>query len=135
MRILRLNGSRPQKTLLLTFASVALYAGTIRPDAYGYSATNGLVNWTDISSTGTACLAPGIDDSSVAACIGFNFNFYGTDYTSLFVSTNGLITFTGGNTDFSNDDLTLTDQGQATIAPYWDDLTTGNIYALTLRRW
>src|SRR5262249_55299168 len=50
----------------------------------------------------------------------FTFSFFGTTYNTLFVSSNGLITFGSGNSDFTNTDLT-TSPPQAAIAPYWDD--------------
>jgi hypothetical protein len=75
--------------------------------------------------------APGVftiiqygDDTSVGVNFGNNqFNFYGTTYSgpnSLFVSSNGLISFGIANSAFGNQDLTSNPQ-QATIAPLWDD--------------
>jgi hypothetical protein len=75
--------------------------------------------------------APGVftiiqyaDDTSVGVNFGNNqFNFYGTTYSgsnSLFVSSNGLISFGSPNSAFGNQDLTTNPQ-QATIAPLWDD--------------
>jgi hypothetical protein len=75
--------------------------------------------------------APGVftiiqyaDDTSVGVNFGNNqFNFYGTTYSganSLFVSSNGLISFGSPNSAFGNQDLTSNPQ-QATIAPLWDD--------------
>ena len=43
--------------------------------------------------------------------------------TSVFVSSNGLLTFGTGNTTFTNENLTTT-PAQASIAPFWDDLHT-----------
>jgi hypothetical protein len=54
---------------------------------------------------------------------GNTFNFYGTVYPSLFVSSNGLITFGSGNSAATNTDLT-TAPAQAAIAPLWDDWRT-----------
>src|SRR5262249_8358985 len=52
-------------------------------------------------------------------------------YTSLSVSTNGLITFGGSNTSAANTDLTSS-PSQRAIAPLWDDWTntTGNAMLL-----
>ena len=36
------------------------------------------------------------DEMSTSRPIGFTFNFYGQDYTNFYLSSNGLITFTGG---------------------------------------
>jgi hypothetical protein len=76
--------------------------------------------------------APGVftiiqyaDDTSVGVDFGSHqFNFYGTTYSganSLFVSSNGLITFGSPDAAFGNQDLTLYPQ-QAAISPLWEDL-------------
>jgi hypothetical protein len=54
---------------------------------------------------------------------GRTFNFYGTTYGSLFVNTNGLITFGGGTNSAFNSDLTQS-PAQAAIAVLWDDWRT-----------
>ena len=56
--------------------------------------------------------------------IGFTFPLYGVANTTVFVSSNGLLTFGTGNTSFTNADLTTT-PAQASIAAFWDDLHTG----------
>src|SRR5207248_9884401 len=66
------------------------------------------------------------DDASAAISLGSNtFNFYGTTYTAsqIFVSDNGLITFTSAITTSNNSDLS-TSPTQAAIAVVWDDWTT-----------
>jgi uncharacterized repeat protein (TIGR01451 family) len=59
--------------------------------------------------------------------IGFTFNYLGSNYTSLAVSTNGWVrlatTVSAGN---ANSDLYLT-TGALTIAPWWDDLVSNSI--------
>ncbi|MEO1497336.1 MAG: nidogen-like domain-containing protein [Planctomycetota bacterium] len=96
------------------------------PDAFGYTATAIDFDFEDISATGVATLS-GIDDSFVtlgpAVLEGFDFSLYEQDYTSVSYSSNGLITFDAGVTDWSNTDLT-TFPSQAAIAPLWDDLVT-----------
>lgn len=52
-----------------------------------------------------------------------NFNYYGTTYTSLFVSSNGNIHFGTSNNAFTNTDLTVS-PAQAFICPLWDDHVT-----------
>jgi hypothetical protein len=63
--------------------------------------------------------------------LGFTFNFYGTSYTSVFASSNGLITFGSGNLSFANDNLTTAaaptqnvPNDLPLIAPLWDDWST-----------
>ncbi|WP_162932979.1 Hint domain-containing protein [Roseovarius sp. EL26] len=47
-------------------------------------------------------------------------NFFGTTYNSIYINSNGLITFTGPNTTFNAPDLsTLTEPA---IAPFWTDV-------------
>jgi len=87
------------------FAS-ATRATTIGPDASGFTANNTTAfAFEEISGTGTRVL-PNTDDGFVSVPLGFTFNFYGTSYTSVFASSNGLITFGSGNLSFANDNLT-----------------------------
>jgi hypothetical protein len=102
-------------------------AGLIGPDAFGYRATNDIPStFTDITSTGTSVLA--FTDDSVVADIplGFTFNFYGTNYSTINFSTNALMQFGGIADDFVNVNLTTTSpsQDRPSIAPFWDDLQT-----------
>ncbi|WP_145266344.1 S8 family serine peptidase [Tautonia plasticadhaerens] len=87
----------------------------------------------DISGTGTPTLI-GVDDAAVtltpADLDGFEFDFFGQAYSALSFSSNGLITFDGPNSSFSNTDLTDSPT-QAAIAPLWVDLynvDTGTVY-------
>ncbi|MBX7104071.1 MAG: fibronectin type III domain-containing protein [Gemmataceae bacterium] len=68
-----------------------------------------------------------IDDSNAAFNLGANtFRFYNSVYTgasSLFLASNGIVTFGSGSSDYTNLDLTATPP-QATIAALWDDLVT-----------
>lgn len=99
--------------------------GTVDSTA-GYAAAAVPFTFTDISATGTDIPSlTGVDDSFASASIGFSFTFYGTAFTSLFVSSNGLMSFVSGTSSFSN--LTLSaNPAQATIAPFWDDLHITN---------
>lgn len=92
----------------------------------GYQATAVAFSFNDISATGTALTAlTGADDDYASATIPFSFNFYGTAYTTLFVSTNGLITFGTGDDSYSNDTL-ASNPSEAAIAPFWNDLYVSN---------
>ena len=55
-------------------------------------------NWVEISGTGTV-VAQG-DDTYTEVQLGFPFSFYGTTYTSAFVSSNGFLSFGSGNSSF-----------------------------------
>jgi Ca2+-binding RTX toxin-like protein len=82
-------------------------------------------------ATGVTTIAAlsSLDDASTALDLGTNtFTFYGTTYTgasSLFVSSNALISFGSSNAGYINDDLTSS-PSQAVIALFWDDLVTVN---------
>lgn len=91
--------------------------------AAGYTATAVPFGFTEISGTGTHVLQ-NQDDSTTTISIPFTFNFYGTGYTSVGFSSNGLITFGGMDGSFSNGTLSNSPT-LAAIAPFWDDLFTG----------
>jgi hypothetical protein len=60
--------------------------------AQTYTATSIPVSFSDITATGTAL---GLSDDSISGAIPlpFAFNFYGTNYNSVYISSNGFITF------------------------------------------
>ena len=102
--------------------------GCSDPDGFGYKAcpVDFPNPFVDISTTGTAELV-GVDDGTVILgkgkrkLSGFEFNFYGTAYDELHVSSNGLITFESKNDEYVNANLYSSPE-QAAIAPFWDDL-------------
>jgi uncharacterized repeat protein (TIGR01451 family) len=102
------------------------------PDGFGYvyidsdeagGPTAGL--FFDISGTGTA--VPLGDDAEVSIPLGMDFPFYGTIFTSVFVVSNGHLSFDGGTSGtFTNEcPIAGTALGNM-IAPYWDDLDPGD---------
>ncbi|GJQ64652.1 MAG: hypothetical protein SCALA702_37050 [Melioribacteraceae bacterium] len=111
------------------------------PDLFGYEwidsdeANGPEYEWVDISGTGTAVTnwtATGtfnaMDEGvSEAMPIGFNFKFYGEEYSEAFASTNGFITFgtISGNT-YTNDEIPNSDNPNTIISALWDDLDGGN---------
>jgi len=109
----------------MAISTALVFAATIGPDSYGFRASsNGVFSFVDISTTGTRILA-GSDDDAAELSLPFTFSFYGSNYTSLCVSSNGLITFGGCNPDFANSDLSALNPGGnlPSIAVLWDDLT------------
>lgn len=119
------------KTLMLTAGALALGAATgagattIGPDSYGYVATDQVTyTFNDITATGTKVLVD-TDDNYFTVTLPFAFNFYGTGYTTAYLTSNGEILFGGGSGDYHNGDLTT---GGASGAPgiytFWDDLYT-----------
>src|SRR5262245_42245017 len=87
-------------TLGLTFGQSSARAA-VGPDAFGYSAsTTGAFAFTNIT-TGSRVLVLS-DDNVVTVNLGFTFNFYGSNYSSVAFSPNGLMTFGGTSPDFNN---------------------------------
>ncbi len=61
------------------------------------------------------------DDSTANVSLGnHQINFYGTNYSNLFASSNGLLTFGSGNASAMNSDLKFSPT-QPAIAPLWSD--------------
>ncbi len=101
------------------------------PDGFGYrfktSAAPGgpVYNWVDISGTGALLNSfSSLDDGVATLSLGtFVFPFYGTNYSSVTIGTNGNIQFPSGSTQttYINSTLpTATFAGPA-ICPLWDD--------------
>jgi hypothetical protein len=109
--------------LCLAAAPIALQADT---DTFGYTSSSAVAfSYVDVASTGTSVLANS-DDATSTISLPFSFRFYGIGYTSLCISTNGLLSF--GScvaNDFTNLDLTVQSPAgnQPLIAPFWSDLT------------
>lgn len=85
-------------------------------------------NWID-ATIGTA-LSLG-DDAYAEIPIGFNFKFYGLDYTSIKISSNGYLTFGAYPIYFINLPIPSAYQPNNMIAPLWDDLNPskgGKVY-------
>ena len=61
------------------------------------------------------------DDTSTPVTLGFDFPFQGSEWDTVFVNSNGNLTFGGGDADFSE---TVPEflAGLPRIAPRWDDL-------------
>ncbi len=61
------------------------------------------------------------DDDAIEVPLPFTFNLCGTDYNSVWVGSNGFVTFGAPNTDFTESVADLM-AGPARIAVLWDDL-------------
>jgi hypothetical protein len=65
------------------------------------------------------------DDDSQEVALGFSYPYQGSTYTSVWVNSNGNLTFGSGDTDFSESVSELLND-QPRIAPLWDDLSPNN---------
>ena len=71
------------------------------PNTFGYGANTTTYQSIDLvaGATGVTTIVDGVDDNFAMFNLGTaSFNFYGTIYNSLYISSNGLITFGNGNT-------------------------------------
>ncbi|WP_299440118.1 HYR domain-containing protein [uncultured Aquimarina sp.] len=95
----------------------------VNPFATNYTVdTSGTINREDISATGTEVILND-DDVSSALPIGFTFAFYGNQYTELYLSSNGFITFSDEN-ESSNRAQLIPDTSKPNnlIAFDWNDI-------------
>lgn len=94
-----------------------------------YTIENIPYEWIDYS---TATRLSMYDDYSVLVPIGFDFSFYDTNQTQLYVGSNGLLSFnSSGSRAYSNTNLPNANTPNNLIAPYWDDLNpskAGGVY-------
>jgi len=67
--------------------------------------------------------------------IGFNFDFFGNTYSNFHVTSNGLVMFGSGTTQWTNSTIPTSGGANNYIAPFWDDLiihNTGDIMYQTI---
>ncbi|MEX0677895.1 MAG: sialidase family protein [Pirellulales bacterium] len=96
--------------------------GAVHTDSFTeYVASAVPFAFENISATGTNVGLDGFDDGSLSIPVGFTFPFYGVNNTTLFVTSNGMLNFGGGDASFTNGNLTSS-PSLATIAALWDDL-------------
>jgi hypothetical protein len=90
-------------------------------------------SWIDITADSTV-LSLGDDDVQKIA-LPFDFRFYSTTYSDLWVSSNGFVSFAKGYENWANDCLPDTSVPDNAIYAFWDDLRPadggggGTIYA------
>jgi hypothetical protein len=110
--------------------------GSGGPDGFGYTWIDSdeeggpSYEWIDITTVGTS---PGSDDDGNYGPIdlGFPFSFYGSEYTTVQICTNGWLSFSSSSTAYTNQQIPGTDEPNDLIAPFWDDLNPasgGTIY-------
>lgn len=95
------------------------------PDAFGYTYDAGqTMKWIDAGSQ--AIQFSQSDDAVYELNLPFAFPFYENVYSSVFVSTNGVISFVEGVIDSIGHELPLDIAPNNLIAVLWDDLVAGN---------
>lgn len=76
-------------------AGVGTHEISVTAPGEGYTAAPGVFDPIDISGSGTSVFLS--DDAVSGACpIGFDFLFFGTEYSNFYISSNGFMTFSGG---------------------------------------
>ncbi|MGB9561772.1 MAG: nidogen-like domain-containing protein, partial [bacterium] len=80
--------------------------------------------WIEISGTGINSGLSGDDDVRQFEMLPFVFPFVDTAFTSLYISTNGFISFTDSRNDYNNQNFPSDIRN--ILAPFWDDLILNN---------
>jgi subtilisin family serine protease len=122
----------------LVFADDVGINGAGGPDGFGYrwkdsDASGGpTFSFADISATGTTISFSSSDDAlSAAIPMGMTFPFYGSNFTSVKVGTNGFLTFDTADTStrLTNSTLPSSSGAKFMLALLWDDLhlRSGNV--------
>lgn len=111
--------------------------GSGGPDLFGYKwmdsdDPNGPVyEWNDIAATGTQVTSwtptgtMSATDEGYAGPLnlGFNFKYYGNPKSQIYISTNGLLTFSAITSNiYSNTNIPNSATPNEIICPFWDDL-------------
>ncbi|MBI5016377.1 MAG: hypothetical protein HZB55_12930 [Deltaproteobacteria bacterium] len=106
-------------------------AGGAQATMAGYEFFPTPFSWVEISGTGTntglTC-----DDCAGTYPIGFTFTYNGNAYTTVGVSSNGLLTFGTTDATYTNNGIPSTSTPNNFLAPFWDDLYYGSIYYQTI---
>jgi len=121
------------------------FKGAGGPDAFGYrwkdsNDPNGpAYAWNDIAANPGAVRVTfpngTLDDGYTNAIpVGFDFKFYGTNYSNIYLSTNGFLSFAALTSSYyTNETIPSSDAPNNIIAPMWDDLdgrTQGTVHYL-----
>ena len=86
-------------------------------------------SWIDISGTGTDVIGTVDGDSKVGGpySIGFDFNFFGTNYNQFWIAADGYICFSSiTSSEFTNQHIPSTSGVGNIVALFWDDMNPGD---------
>ena len=107
------------------------------PDSYGYSWIDSdepggpVYSWVEITSIGVMTGIVNDDQNIGPFNLGFTMNYYGTNYTSARLCSNGWLSFTSTSSAYSNVGIPNNSDPNDMIAPFWDDLYppySGRVY-------
>ncbi|MEO0290436.1 MAG: nidogen-like domain-containing protein [candidate division WOR-3 bacterium] len=62
------------------------------------------------------------DDQTIKFTLPFSFTFFGSSYSSVYVCSNGWLSFTSNSTSYTPQNMPNSTAPNAVIAPYWRDL-------------
>ena len=93
----------------------------------GYRMTRASNSWTTPSANSTPDISG--DDVSVSYTLPFSFPFYGKQYTTIWINSNGTLNFGGSFNTWSPSASTLSNN--VMIAVLWRDLKSGRMYITT----
>lgn len=99
---------------------------TLGPEGFGYRSGGTALRGVNLvpGAAGVTTIVNGSDDGTGTINLGANtFNYYGTNYSTVYVNANGLVTFGSSSTSWLNSDLTSS-PSQAALAVLWDDWRT-----------
>ncbi|MBL7738290.1 MAG: choice-of-anchor J domain-containing protein [Chitinophagaceae bacterium] len=122
-----------KKVILLLWVVFVLHLQYVHAQvsSYAFSASAGV--YTPVSGGISPVLTGNgndpLPDEGVTGSIliGFSFKYLGTDYTSIYASTNGFVSFAPLVTSFFSNDLFAGGNGRLILAPLWEDLSvSGN---------
>ena len=127
--------------LALLATSFSAHGARGGPDDFGYSFVDSFeedgpfFDFEDISQTGDQ-LDVGLDFVSDAIDIGFAFQYYGTDYTQVYISSHGYITFLADQpSQWFSDGFPTSGGPDGIVAAWWSDLDVpsgGSVQTQTL---
>ncbi|MCW8966281.1 MAG: choice-of-anchor D domain-containing protein, partial [Candidatus Pacearchaeota archaeon] len=113
--------------------STGMSSGIANPEdnfGHGWKDSNAALDpipyvWNEIKATGTRLSISSNDDSSTNVSLPFTFPYYSNSYTSVYVCTNGFVTFGTSASSYSNSTLPYSGAPANILAPFWDDLNPG----------
>ena len=102
------------------------------PDSYGYFWSDSNIDeeidyeWIDISGNSTQVSFETNDSDTEPIDIGFEFPFYGENYSDFIINANGWIGFGEGSSEWYNGNIPSVDAPRLAIFGFWDDLNPVN---------